>query len=29
MVIKYTKILHCKSHLNLPKSGFLVWKYAI
>jgi hypothetical protein len=29
MVIKYTKIFHFKSHRNLPKSGFLVWKYAI
>jgi hypothetical protein len=25
----YTNIFHCKTHKNLPKSGFLVWKYAI
>jgi hypothetical protein len=26
---KYTDIFHCKSLQNLPKLGFLVWKYAI
>jgi hypothetical protein len=29
-VIKYTSIFfHCKTLQNLPKSGFLVWKYTI
>jgi hypothetical protein len=28
-VIKYTSIFHCKFLQNLPKSWFLVWKYAI
>jgi hypothetical protein len=26
---KYTNTLHCKTIKNLPKLGFLVWKYAI
>jgi hypothetical protein len=29
MAIKYTNIFHCKTLQNLPKLGFLVWKYAI
>jgi hypothetical protein len=29
MVIKYTKIFHSKTHQNLPKFGFLVWKQTI
>jgi hypothetical protein len=29
IVIKYTNIFHCKTLQNLPKLGFLVWKYAI
>jgi hypothetical protein len=29
MVIKYTKIFHCKTPQNLPKLGFLVWKQTI
>jgi hypothetical protein len=29
MAIKYTNIFHRKSFQNLPKLGFLVWKYAI
>jgi hypothetical protein len=28
MAIKYTNHFHCKSLQNLPKLGFLVWKYA-
>jgi hypothetical protein len=27
--IKYTNIFHCKTLKNLPKLGFLVWKYTI
>jgi hypothetical protein len=27
MAIKYTIIFHCKTLQNLPKLGFLVWKY--
>jgi hypothetical protein len=26
MVLKYTKILHCKSLQNLPKIGIFGWK---
>jgi hypothetical protein len=29
MAIKSTNIFHYKAHHNLPKFGFLVWKYAI
>jgi hypothetical protein len=29
MVIKYTKIFHCKTLLNFPKLGFSVWKQII
>jgi hypothetical protein len=29
MAIKYTNTFHCKSLQNLPKFGFLVWKYAL
>jgi hypothetical protein len=25
----YTNIFNCKTLQNLPKSGFLVWKYTI
>jgi hypothetical protein len=25
--IQYTKSLHCKTLQNIPKFGFLVWKY--
>jgi hypothetical protein len=28
MTTKYTNIFHCKTHRNLPKFGFLVWKYS-
>jgi hypothetical protein len=27
VTIKYTNIFHCKALQNLPKLGFLVWKY--
>jgi hypothetical protein len=27
--IIYTNTFHCKSLQNLPKLGYLVWKYAI
>jgi hypothetical protein len=29
MALKYRNICHCKSLHNLPKLGFLVWKYTI
>jgi hypothetical protein len=29
MVIYYTNLFHYKTLKNLPKSGFLVWKFAI
>jgi hypothetical protein len=29
MDIKFTNIFHCKTHQNLPKLGFLGWKYTI
>jgi hypothetical protein len=29
MAIKYTDIFHCKILPNLPKPGYLAWKYAI
>jgi hypothetical protein len=29
MAIEYTNIFHWKSPQNLPKLGYLVWKYAI
>jgi hypothetical protein len=29
MAIKYTNIFHYKTLPNLPKMGFLVWKYTI
>jgi hypothetical protein len=29
MAIKYTNNIHCNTLQNLPKLGFLVWKYSI
>jgi hypothetical protein len=29
MAIKCSNIVHCKTFQNLPKFGFLVWKYTI
>jgi hypothetical protein len=29
MTLKYTNIFHFKALQNLPKLGFLVWKYTI
>jgi hypothetical protein len=29
MAIEYTNLFHCKALQNLPKLGFLVWKYPI
>jgi hypothetical protein len=29
ITILYTNIFYCKTLQNLPKFGFLVWKYAI